>query len=157
MTADADEAYERLPDRVKRCTRSSLRIRTTPTPIDELELGQSRIGGQPDLPPQFQWPRFAGLELSFIAQFDLAELAVQPSVLPLPKQGYLVFFYDSDQRTWGFDPNDLGSARAFYFPGPASSLIRTELPDDVSESGRFQCCALQYTLEHNLPDAWSVH
>ena len=157
MTANANESYERLPDRVKGCARPSLRIRTTPTPIEEIELGQSRIGGQPDLPPHFQWPRFGGQELAFIAQLDLAELAAQPSVLPLPKQGYLAFFYDCEQQPWGFAPKDLGSARAFYFPGPASSLIRTELPDDVSESGRFQCCALKYTLDHNLPDAWSAH
>jgi uncharacterized protein YwqG len=157
MTPDAGQAFGRLPDRVKRCVRPSLRIRTTPTPIDAVKLGQSRIGGQPDLPPQFQWPRFNGLGQSFIAQLDLAELAAQPSVLPLPKQGYLAFFYDSEQRTWGFDPKDGGSALVAYFPGPASSLVRTELPADVAEAGRIHCCALRYTPDQNLPDAWSAY
>jgi hypothetical protein len=50
----------------------------------------------------------------------------------LPKQGHLAFFYDSEQRTWGFDPKDRGSALVAYFSGPASSLIRTELPADVA-------------------------
>jgi uncharacterized protein YwqG len=157
MAPAAEQAFERLPDRVKRCIRPSLRLRTTVTPVDAIKLGQSRIGGQPDLPPQFQWPRFDGLALSFIAQLDLAELAAQPNVLPLPKQGHLAFFYDSEQRTWGFDPKDRGSALVAYFPGPASALVRTELPADASESGRFQCCALSYVSDQNLPDTWSPY
>jgi uncharacterized protein YwqG len=157
MTPDAEQAFEQLPDRIKRCVRPSLLLRTTPTPIEALKLGQSRIGGQPDLPPQFQWPRFDGLGLSFIAQLDLAEIAAQPSVLPLPKEGHLAFFYDSDQRTWGFDQEDRGSALIVYFSGPASSFVRTEIPDDVSEAGRFNCCSLQYTLDENLPDPWSAY
>ena len=157
MGAAATQAFERLPDRVKRCVRPSLRLRTTVTSVDSLELGQSRIGGQPDLPPEFEWPRFDGLALSFMAQFDLATVAAQPSVLPLPKQGNLAFFYDSEQRTWGFDPKDRGSAVVAYFAGPASSLIRTELPADVSEAGRFPCCKLHYTPDQNLADAWSAY
>lgn len=151
MASAASEAFKRLPDRVKRCVLPSLRLQTTVTSIDKIGLGQSRIGGQPDLPPEFRWPRFDGLALSFIAQLDLHELATQPDVLPLPKEGYLVFFYDSEQRTWGHEPKDFGSALVAYFPGPASALVRTELPADVSESGQFQCCTLAYRSDQNLP------
>jgi uncharacterized protein YwqG len=157
MTHNGRQAFERLPDRVKRCVRPSLRIRTIPTPVDALKLAQSRIGGLPDLPPEFKWPRYDGLALSFIAQLDLAELALQPSVLPLPRQGSLVFFYDSEQRTWGFDPKDRGSAVVSYIGAPTSSLVRTDLPADVSEPGKFQCCALRYNHEQNLPDACSAY
>lgn len=157
MTPDARQALERLPDRIKRFVRPSLRIRTSLSSVDALKLGQSRIGGVPDLPPGFPWPRYDGLGLSFIAQLDLAELATQLTVLPLPKQGSLAFFYDSEQRTWGFDPKDRGSALVAYFPGPASSLIRTPIPHDVSDSGRFQWCLVDYHREETLPDAWSPH
>jgi uncharacterized protein YwqG len=34
-------------------------------------------------------------------------------------------------------------------------LVRTDVPADVSEVGRFRCCALQYAPEQTLPDAWS--
>lgn len=157
MTPDARQAFERLPDRVKRCVRPSLRIRTSPISVDDLRLGQSRVGGIPDLPRDFEWPWFKGLGLSFVAQLDLAELAVQPVVLPLPKQGSLAFFYDSEQRTWGFDPKDRGSALVVYFPGPASSLTRTPIPDGVYETGRFSCSAVNYDLEENLPDPSSLY
>lgn len=156
MTPNGRQAFDRLPERIRRCVRPSLRIATTPTPVDALMLGQSRIGGTPDLPPDFPWPRYDGLDLSFIAQLDLGELADQ-AVLPLPKQGTLAFFYDSEQRTWGFDPKDCGSALVAYFPGPASALVRRELPADVSEAGRFHSCALRYTPDRNLPDAWSAY
>lgn len=157
MTPDARQAFDRLPDRIKRLARPSLRIRTSPTSLDALKPGQSRIGGAPDLPPAFQWPRHDGLGLSYLAQLDLADLAAQPAVLPLPRQGSLAFFYDSEQRTWGFDPKDRGSAVVAYFPGPASSLVRTAIPADVSEAGRFQCCSLKYNPDQNLPDAWSQY
>ena len=120
------DAYDQLPERLQRFVRPSLRIRTVPAANEPLRLGQSRIGGTPDLPPGFQWPKYGGLSLSFVAQFDLAELAHQPTVLPLPKDGNLAFFYDSKRRTSGMYENDRGSAVVAYFPGPASALERTE-------------------------------
>ena len=155
MTASLHQAFERLPNRIKRFVRPSLRIRTTLTHMDAIRLGQSRIGGQPDVPPRFKWPRYDGLPLSFIAQLNLADFSDDLRVLPLPSQGSLAFFYDSEQRTWGFDPKDRGSAVVAYFPEPVASLVRIEIPADVPEMGRFQSCALHYTPEQSLPDAWS--
>src|SRR5262245_34650776 len=151
MTPEARQAFERLPERIRRCIRPSLRIWTSPTSASTLKSGQNRIGGVPDLPQGFQWPRYDGLGLSFIAQFTLKDLAAQPSVLPLPERGSLVFFYDSEQRTWGYDPKDRGSAVVAYFP-ESSLLVRDPIPDDVPEAGRFQCCALRFTQNQNLPN-----
>jgi uncharacterized protein YwqG len=86
MAEDAQKVFQRLPDRIKSLARNSLRIHTSPTPIDSLRLGQSRIGGVPDLPSRFEWPHYDGLALSFIAQFDLKELASQSQVLSLPTE-----------------------------------------------------------------------
>ena len=157
MTPDTTQAFERLPDRIKRIVRPSLRLRTSHCSIDSLKLGQSRIGGIPDVPPGFLWPRYDGLGLSFIAQLDLAQLANPSAVLPLPSQGSLAFFYDSNQRTWGFDPKDRGSALVAYFPEPTSTLIRTPIPDDVSNWGRFPCGSVEYYREKILPDARWPH
>jgi uncharacterized protein YwqG len=142
-----------LPERIRRHARPSLLIRTTTVDQESLAIGQSRIGGVPDLPRGFEWPRYDGLALSFIAQFDLAELARQSSVLP--DHGTLAFFYDSDQRIWGFDPKHRGSAMVAYFPDAPQSLIRTELPADVHETGRFSSCSVQYEDEVTVLDAQS--
>lgn len=75
---------------------------------------RSRIGGAPDLPDGFEWPQWNNAPLAFLAQIDLAEIG-QQSILPdLPKHGLLHFFYDQEQSTWGFNPDDRGSWRVFY-------------------------------------------
>lgn len=78
--------------------------------------GRSRLGGLPDLPPDFEWPRWKGQPLAFLAQLDLAKLPRLEQLADLPATGMLYFFYDYDQSTWGGDPNDIGSWRVIYSP-----------------------------------------
>jgi uncharacterized protein YwqG len=110
-------------------------------------VGTSKIGGNPDLPPDFEWFYYEGEHfdgsgtanrpLSFIAQINCAEANEYeiPGLLPkslLPESGMLYFFYDMASSKWGFDPQDKGCARVFYYGGDLSELQRTELPDDLS-------------------------
>ena len=61
-----------------------------------LPIGASKLGGLPDVPADFVWPRFAGTDyegvkrerpLSFMAQFDLTELASFDAARLLAKAG----------------------------------------------------------------------
>lgn len=52
--------------------------------------------------------------LDFLCQLNLADFARTGS--PLPKAGLLSFFFDRRQLSWGFDPNDRGSAQVIYTP-----------------------------------------
>ena len=98
---------------------------------------RSRIGGVPDLPDDFQWPRWKNAPLAFLAQIDLAEIG-QQSVLPdLPKHGLLHVFYDQEQSTWGFDPEDKRSWRVIYSDDGAG-FRRTDPPVGVSRQGRYR-------------------
>jgi uncharacterized protein YwqG len=77
-----------------------------------LPLGQSKLGGRPDTPPDFNWPTKDDKPLSFIAQINLSELpAIESS--QLPTHGLLSFFYNNE--VWGFDPKDKGGFQVFYF------------------------------------------
>lgn len=76
----------------------------------EYQLGGTRFGGQPDVPPDFLWPTFEGENfenetkdrpLSFIAQFDCKELSAYDTGHLLPDHGLLSFFYEIDS-TVGF-------------------------------------------------------
>lgn len=58
----------------------------------------SRIGGDPDLPVGAKWPVGKSGPLSFIAQFDLAEVAKH--VPALPRKGLLSFFVDEGADTF---------------------------------------------------------
>ena len=53
--------------------------------------GQSRAGGEPDLPPGFTWPAHAGRPLGFFLQLDLAGVGAVADT-GLPKTGTLSFF-----------------------------------------------------------------
>jgi uncharacterized protein YwqG len=76
--------------------------------------GFSKIGGLPMLPAGFEWPTWKGKPQSFLCQIDLAAIPHEAGTEMLPRQGFLFFFYDAEQGTWGFDPKDRGSWRVMY-------------------------------------------
>lgn len=154
---DAGRLMDELPERVKSQFRKSVRIRTKECDHDSLGKGCSRIGGLPDVPDVFDWPRYMGYPLSFIAQIRLEDLVAYDLDLPLPKQGSLLFFYDSQQRTWGFDPKDRGSGAVYYIANATQELCRRQPPEDLPEMGWFRCCKLEFEASINLPDPWSIH
>jgi hypothetical protein len=80
-------------DEVKALLRPSLRLHLVEDDDDEPELGLTRLGGDPDLPPTQPWPEVDGVALTFVAQLDLAELAEYPEAHELPREGLLSFFY----------------------------------------------------------------
>ncbi|MEO1620876.1 MAG: YwqG family protein [Cyanobacteria bacterium J06632_3] len=61
------------------------------------DVGQSRIGGTPDLPPSMGWPMSRGHYLCFIAQINLAQLP-RCSDSPFPPQGMLYLFVDEGEN-----------------------------------------------------------
>jgi uncharacterized protein YwqG len=80
---------------------------------------RSKLGGLPAVPHRFEWPVWNGAPLQFLCQLDLEEIHRASPVGWLPKDGLLSFFYDAEQSTWGFDPNDRGSWRVLLFPAEA--------------------------------------
>ncbi len=124
-------------------------IRLTPHPTSHMTIGASRLGGLPDLEEGLDWPRWRGQSLSFIAQINLADIAVFPVASALPRSGLLSFFYDADQRTWGFDPADAGSFRAMYSSG--LRLQQRPIPEDVPEHGHYLACSVAFEADVSLP------
>jgi uncharacterized protein YwqG len=104
-----------LPD-LERLARSSIRLHPR-LPDAQLPSGASKIGGHPDVPGDFVWPRrriempepsaaFLALRpdeprlpadgmlpLEFIAQINLADVLPFDADGVLPTQGHLLFFY----------------------------------------------------------------
>ena len=131
-----------------------------------LEIGASRIGGIPDLPRGYDWPRFNGKAQHFLAQINLNELNEFSCANVLPQRGMLYFFYDCDQKTWGYDPKDRESFTVQYFDPVISELQLTEYPDEVEKPGFFKRlisndgkfgkgfhpCSVKFRLVHTLPE-----
>ena len=127
----------------------------------EKRVGATRFGGKPDVPADFKWAYYEGADyldetpksrpLSFIAQFDLSEVAMHDTEGLLPKTGLLSFFYECDTMRWGYDPKDKGCARVYYFED-VSALSAAEFPDDLEEDFRFPEIAISARSEKSYQD-----
>lgn len=104
----------------------------------ETNPNSSKIGGKPFLPTDFEWPTFTSKEdnitrpLSFFCQLNLAELNSYDKDNVLPEQGMLSFFYECESFCWGFDPEDKGAARVFFFED-LNGFIQFDIPKDLNE------------------------
>ncbi|MBS6955067.1 MAG: DUF1963 domain-containing protein [Enterocloster asparagiformis] len=126
----------------------------------EPRAGGTRFGGAPDVPADFVWPEFetAGLgddevrprPLSFMAQFNCAELAPFDTEKLLPSTGLLSFFYEMDSQPWGFDPGDRGCARVFWFEDTAA-LAPARFPETLGVDFRFPRVGIAARARESYP------
>lgn len=126
----------------------------------EAGVGATRFGGRPDVPADFVWPVFrtATYEddeekdrpLTFLAQFQCAELAAWDVAGLLPKTGLLSFFYEMDSERWGYDPQDEGCARVYWFAD--STLAPREFPEDLTAQNRLPARHITLQSQTCLPD-----
>lgn len=111
----------------------------------------SKLGGLPNLPEGIDWPSWKGRSLAFLCQIDLAALPQPPVMADLPESGYLYFFYDQEQSTWGFDPADRGSWRVIYSLHPPAPTSRAA-PPDLDDEGLFFERGMEFRSIASLPD-----
>ncbi|MBD8007492.1 DUF1963 domain-containing protein, partial [Bacillus norwichensis] len=70
-------------------------------PTDYTIPGRSRVGGDPDLPPDWEWPMTVdGQAMTFLAQLNLQDLVQHDSSAFLPKEGMLSFFVGVDEPAY---------------------------------------------------------
>lgn len=123
-----DEIYENLVERIA--------IETTEKE-DYSKLGNSRLGGFPDLPIDFQYPlNEKGEYLRFLAQINCSEIQIENSVLP--KKGIIYFFEGDGDETF---------SKAFFSKN--TSLITKEPPE-----GGFPCSGF---AQNDYDDTWYVY
>ena len=76
----------------------------------------SKIGGKAYLPKGFAWPTYCDdIELDFVMQIDLEEIAEYDIEKKLPSKGVLSFFYDSYNKPQGYYDDDVGGLQVHYF------------------------------------------
>ena len=121
----------------------AIRLKTFPCREDELPLGSTRIGGRPDLTDDVVWPDWKGKPLAFLAQINLSDLGRFPFASVLPREGWLLFFYDAEQSTWGFDPQDKGSWAVIFMPNDKALLERREIPPEILQGGFYRPCRVE--------------
>jgi uncharacterized protein YwqG len=91
-----------------------------------IPVGNSKLGGLPDLPPGVAWPHREDKPLEFLAQINLADVADFDREKLLPSSGLLSFFLDT--RRFGAN-----RATVLYFEGP--DWQRLEKPEALMARG----------------------
>lgn len=152
--------------------RNTIRLYQKATDENAIAVGQTKIGGQPDLPDEITWVTETNLvatterkfvifktkkeqtitkPLSFIAQINLSEIAPFDKEHLLPKTGLLYFFYSAEQESWGFDPKDQNKFKVIYWDGDFSKLKRAGFPNDLPDYSCFKPCSVTIQSEISLP------
>lgn len=124
---------------------------------EELPVGCSKIGGDPDVPQDFVWPvRADERPLSFLAQVNLDDAAKLDVDRLLPSSGLLSFFYDYEEQPWGEGPEDFDGWRVYYFEN-AKCLTRRTMPDEIKDADAWiwqESVALENRI--SIPDPYDA-
>ena len=69
-------------------------VKTIAKDDKDINIGSSKIGGKPDLPINFNWPKMDNELLTFCAQYNLEEINIFDVSNKLPDSGIIyVFIY----------------------------------------------------------------
>ncbi|MCR8668042.1 YwqG family protein [Aestuariibaculum sp. M13] len=128
--------------------RPTVGIRTKSCEDKNLKLGTSKIGGKPDLPKDFEWPKADGKPMLFCAQYNLAELTKFDKENRLPKKGFFYVFVSLDQDWKEF--NGVNQPYKFIF-SETENIIRTEFPNDLDENQTFKTAVIEYFEYYTIP------
>ncbi|MDQ6644851.1 MAG: YwqG family protein [Chloroflexota bacterium] len=135
---------------IDRLARQSIRLLATEADESFINIGASKLGGVPDLPPGAAWPELKGLPQSFIAQIRLDEVRLYDTDKVLPQSGMLWFFYDAQQQTFGADPSDRGGWQVLCKDGDLSKLQRATAPAQLPATSQFKASFLGFANEMTL-------
>jgi uncharacterized protein YwqG len=159
-------------DKLQPLLRKTIRLYQKATDENNIVIGQTKIGGRPDLPKEITWVTETNIvettkkkflifnskkeetiskPLSFIAQINLSETSPFDNDNLLPKTGLLYFFYSAEQEVWGFDYKDKNKFKVIYWTGDFSELKRTDFPEDLPECSCFKPCSVDIKAEVSLP------
>jgi predicted DNA-binding protein (MmcQ/YjbR family) len=143
-------------DDILKLRQPAIRLVTRARAQDDFVLGQSRLGGLPDLPEPWSWPAFADKPMAFLAQINLAEIPADVRLEPLPATGILyVFSMLARQHEDGDDDNDRnegsddpGLSQILYFDEDVAVLTRRLRPRGLRT---FDTVAITYESKVSLP------
>jgi len=130
------------------------------------EVGQSKIGGKPDLPKIYNWPVFEDDDeerktpLTFIAQFNIGEFKHLDYLNLLPDSGilylFMYFLTDGAQDEYSDGGNEEW-IRLLHYDGDLSDLKPTSIPKRLKEEDDEYCVGvlkesvLTFKEDYTLP------
>lgn len=135
-------------DAVRATAEPCLVVRTIPLEDGEtVDTGRSKMGGLPDLDPDIEWPEGEEGEAAFVAQWNLAELAVSPCCTKLPKKGLLSFFIDLAPFV---EDSGEGDSTVLFTPDP--STVEEREPEEQIEMNELAACRVEFREWLSIPN-----
>ena len=113
-------------------------------------VDKSKIGGKPYLPKDFVWPYYHELPLSFFAQINLEEVNSLDKDNLLPNSGILYFFYELETQEWGYNPQNKGCAKVFYFKNTTNFTL-INFPEDMEDYYKIPEFKVNFKSNISLP------
>lgn len=120
--------------------------------------GDSKLGGNPDLPSTLEWPRYHGKPMVFLAQINLEELKGLDVENVLPDRGILYFFsyFKEPQSEYGAEyeflmPKD--QYKVLYFDGNKNNLKAQAFPQDLYTGYQFREMPVNFRLIYQVPNS----
>ena len=161
--AERDAAEPDLPenivDLIKCEARNTIVFDVSPNEGQPLAPGASKLGGVPDLPPDFEWyqtdgPTWEGKTneryYAFYAQINLCDAREYDTEKLLPEEGILYFFFDYDGVYYGEVAEKLSMAKVFYYDGPFEKL-KPSIPSNYPQHYKLTEMPLSFKSEVNYP------
>jgi len=129
--------------------RPTIGIRTKSTDDIKIEISKSKIGGKPDLPQGFVWPKIDNKPLLFCVQYNLSEVQTFDPENILPNKGMFYLFLNINDK-WG-EFSVLEQDHQFIY-SEHEQLFRTDFPEDYRANGNFESAIIEYFQYYTLPD-----
>ncbi|WP_194542324.1 YwqG family protein [Paenibacillus sp. JZ16] len=93
----------------------------------------SRIGGDPDLPEEIEWPLTSdGTPMTFLAQLQLRDVAAHDATASLPLSGMLYFFIGVDEPAYNIEHRVL-----YLTEDQTAAAVRRQAPEETTLEEEF--------------------
>lgn len=136
-------------EKLVKMIRPTVGVQTIASDDKNLKVGKSKIGGRPDLPKDFLWPKVDDQSMLFCAQYNLSELTKFDKENILPNKGFFYIFIALIDESHGFSESEKGFK---FIYSESESLVRTDFPKDIPENQIFKTASINYLEYYTIPD-----
>ena len=144
------ELFHKKSD-ILNAAKQSIKIIKNKVQEEQISLGSSKLGGLPDIPQDWEFPKYKNGYHSFLGQFNLKEIKPYDEENILPSSGILYLFYDVVEQPWGFE-GDEGCFKVLFFDGDEKELRRKEYPEETDHYFPLPVFKVTFVNRPTLPE-----
>lgn len=127
-----EHQFEHAADYLIEHTRQGIRL-SKKRVEDYARPCHSRIGGDPDLPEEIEWPLTSdGTPMTFLAQLQLRDVAAHDATASLPLGGMLYFFIGVDEPAYNIEHRVL-----YLTEDQTAAAVRRQAPEETTLEEEF--------------------